>query len=127
MSRWSKVAVSGLLGVALAVSASACVGPPAPDSAVCADLIQRLCRVPSCDEVETTLGVSGDCARTLLANTGCGSDAFRFTTPSRDRVLACRGPLLSEGDGATDVATCSDAEQTLSCQDLAAFLRGENP
>lgn len=104
-----------------------CAGPAAPDAAVCQDLIHRLCAAPRCASVETQLAVSDDCEDALLARTGCGDPAFVFTSPSRERILSCREPLVREGNGVDDKPTCAEVDQTLSCADVEAFLNGEAP
>ena len=113
-----------LLGL---LALAACSGPDAPDAAVCEDMIHRLCHAPLCPNVATTFNVSADCDATLLARSGCGAPGFQFTTPSRQRVLDCRAPLLRNGDGTNDVASCSDIDDTLACQDVVSLLNGGAP
>lgn len=114
--------------IALGVLALAgCVGPAAPDAVLCQDVIHRLCLSPRCAVVDDQLSVGDDCNADLLARTGCGDLNFRFTTPSRDRVLACRDPLVSDGDHTNDKPTCAQVEETLSCADLEDFLNGSTP
>jgi hypothetical protein len=103
---------------------AACSGPEAPDAALCRDVIHRICRPALCSVVTDKLGVGNDCEATLTGRTGCDVDTFAFTTPSRARVLDCRDPLLRNGDGVDDVASCQDIADTLSCADLVTFLGG---
>ncbi len=74
----------------------ACSGPPAPDAALCQDVISRVCLARTCAGVSEQLALgNNDCQGLLLQRTGCGDDAFAFTEPSRERVLSCRQPLVS--------------------------------
>lgn len=107
---------------------AACAGPPAPDAALCADYIQRLCAAPVCEAVTRELAVTADCEATLLANTRCDDPAFAFSSPSRERVLECRMPLLREGDTRGQHPACEDVSESLTaCPDLVRFLNGEAP
>lgn len=118
------------LGTAL-VLALACTGPSANDDAVCRDMIHRLCFLPLCSDVTTRLNLpttdsSDDCEATLLQRTGCGNDAFTFTTPTRSRVLNCRVTLLREGDDIDTAPTCDDDfDFFTNCSDLTDFLNGD--
>ena len=110
--------------LALVALLLACAGPDAPDSAVCQDAIHRICHKPRCSVVDQTLAVGDDCEATLLALTGCGAADFSFTTPSRDRVLGCREPLLRNGDGVNDFPSCQDVSDAFACQDVVTFFGG---
>lgn len=104
----------------------ACVGPEAPDAAVCADYIQRLCTEPICREVPARIGFSGDCASALLSATRCADPAFTFSAPSRERFLQCRAPLLRAGNEVGVRPSCEDVSHSLTqCPDMVTFLRGE--
>jgi hypothetical protein len=113
----------------LVLAASACVGPPAPDAAVCRDMIHRICIPPKCSST-AALGLdagsgNASCEATLQARTGCDSDDFAFTTPSRDRVLECRVPLLHAGKDPEQHPDCLDVDQLITeCQDVTRFLQG---
>lgn len=116
MTRW----LLGLLFV------SSCVGPEAPDVALCRDVVTRLCLGPVCEAVTERLGVSPErCEPTLLQRTGCGADSFAFTAPSRARVLECRVPLLRLGASQAVKPACQDVADFLAdCPDVAAFFGG---
>lgn len=108
--------------------ASACAGPEAPDAALCTDLIQRLCAEPVCEAVPEVLPFGGDCEVALRDRTGCDDPGFRFTQPTRARVLECRAPLLRSGSEVGQHPACADVEESLSrCPDLVGFLNGEAP
>src|SRR5262245_45438553 len=95
---------------AIAAIAAACSGPPAPDAAICRDVIHRLCRPARCAEVTATLEVGDTCEFALLARTGCQSDDFAFPDAlPRERVLECRLALLRRG---------LDPEQHPGCEDV---------
>lgn len=104
----------------------ACVGPPAPDVEVCRDLITRLCLGPVCDVTTSALHVDAStCEPSLLTKTGCDADEFSFSTPSRDRILECRQPLVRASSARLIKPGCDDVSETLStCPDLVAFLKG---
>jgi hypothetical protein len=102
-----------------------CSGPPAPDAAVCQDLIHRICLAPRCPGVDTALNVGNDCEAQLLARTGCGSDGFAFSQPTRQEVLQCRVPLLRGGNAPEQHPACRDVEEVLdTCGGLVTFLKG---
>lgn len=106
----------------------ACAGPEAPDSAVCADVIERLCAQPVCAAVTRELDLTGSCEPTLFANTGCGSEDFAFTTPTRERFLACRLPLLRAGAERGQPPACDDVDEAFGqCPDVVTFLNGGAP
>ncbi|MBL8919529.1 MAG: hypothetical protein JNJ54_11750 [Myxococcaceae bacterium] len=110
----------------LLLSCLACAGPDAPDVAVCRDLVTRLCLGPLCEPTTTKLGVEAmSCEATLLMRTGCGSDSFSFTTPTRAQVLDCRVPLLRQGASQKVKPACADvAEVFTDCPDLVRFFGG---
>jgi len=113
---WGLVAVSLLAG---------CSGPPAPDAAICQDVIHRLCLAPRCSAVESALNVSEDCEATLLSRTGCGAEDFAFTQPSREAFVSCRVPLLRKGNSPEQHPDCADVEEVLDhCDAVVAFLKG---
>ena len=111
---------------------AACSGPPAPDAVLCRDVIHRLCFGPVCGVVSTQLGVTSsqlgvtpECETKLLANTGCASDEFAFTTPTRAHFLSCRGPLV-QVSASTEVPPLCDSvgEMFSNCPDVVHFLGG---
>jgi hypothetical protein len=102
------------------------LGPPAPDTDLCRDVIGRLCLTPLCADTTRILGVTeGTCVEALTRQTRCGNDAFLFTTPSRDRLLECRAPLVKNSGLRTANPACEDVTSMLNnCPDLVAFLKG---
>lgn len=107
---------------------SACSGPPAPDAAVCQDVIFRLCQSSVCPGVSEALDAGSDCGATLTERTGCDTGDFAFTSPSRERFLDCREPLLSQGTGTERPPTCGDVLRFLTdCPDAADFFREGPP
>lgn len=106
----------------------ACSGPPAPDAALCEDVIIRMCLARSCPGVDEALAPGGDCQATVLARTGCDAQDFAFTTPSRDRVLTCRLPLVRRSTSPEKAPTCDEvAEVQSDCPDLIQFLGRSAP
>lgn len=105
-----------------------CVGPPAPDSELCRDVIARLCLEPVCVTAATRLNLPTEgCATELEARTGCASADFQFTTPSREQVLNCRLPLVRESAQRSAKPSCEYVDETIrNCPDLVLFLGG-NP
>lgn len=104
---------------------AACSGPPAPDAVLCRDLVHRVCQPPLCAVVATQLAPGDACESTLLARTGCGSDDFAFTTPSRAHFLECRAPLVRLSNSADVPPGCDNVAEALSsCPDLVTFLKG---
>jgi hypothetical protein len=102
-----------------------CVGPLATDAELCRDVVGRLCHTPMCELASSRLVVdAGTCEEVLLARTGCGADGFAFSTPSRDRVLYCRGPLVEESDARLAAPSCENVADALGCADLVSFLKG---
>ena len=103
--------------------AAACTGPPAPDAAVCDDFIHRICLAPICPNIITALSPGADCEQSLLTSSGCDAPDFTFTTPSRDRFLSCRLPLLRAGSSRDSLPNCDDVQDILNtCPDVIAFL-----
>lgn len=101
----------------------ACSGSPAPDAALCEDVIIRFCLARTCPGVDEVLAPRGDCQATVLARTGCDAQDFAFTTPSRDRVLTCRLPLVRRSTSPEKAPTCDEvAEVQSACPDLIQFL-----
>jgi hypothetical protein len=111
--------------IGLAVAVAGCTGPAAPDAAVCEDYIHRICIQPLCSVVETDLNPPSDCETALLNQTGCGNASFAFTTPSRERFLSCRLPLLRSGSSEDDPPNCDDVFDSFTdCPDVVSFLAG---
>nr|WP_217439273.1 MULTISPECIES: hypothetical protein [unclassified Myxococcus] len=107
---------------------TACSGPEAPDAAVCRDVVNRLCETSACPGVAEQLAVDTRCEATLLERTGCGSEDFTFSVPTRERVLDCRVPLIREGTTPGRTPTCGDSARFLvDCPDVTTFFRGEVP
>lgn len=103
-----------------------CVGADAPDAAVCRDVVTRLCKGPVCEGVTQRLAVDAmTCEQTLLTRTGCASDSFAFTMPTRVQFLDCRVPLLRQGSSQATKASCPDVEEVfLDCPEVVRFLGG---
>jgi len=106
-----------------------CYGPPAPDDALCQDIITRLCLGPVCTSTKAELNVTDDnCETELLQRTGCGKDGFGFTSPDRSRVLQCRKPLVRVSASTYVKAPCPDVDEMFAtCPDMTAFLNGSPP
>ena len=116
-----------LAGVLSAAAiAAGCSGPPAPDAAICQDIIHRLCLPVRCSVATFTLGVGDDCEDDLLTRTGCSEDDFTFQEPlAREPVLQCRVALVRAGLSPEQLPNCADVSDMLElCPDLTAFLRG---
>jgi hypothetical protein len=115
--------------LALSALLAGCVGPPAPDAALCRDVITRLCLGPVCPTTQSSLSLPADgCEATLLERTGCGSDEFAFTRPDRARVLECRRPLVRVSSSTFVKAPCPDVDAFFAtCPDLTTFLSGSRP
>jgi hypothetical protein len=103
-----------------------CVGPPAPDSEICRDVIARLCLDPQCPNATSRLSLPAtDCQVELETRTGCNSGDFAFTSPTRDQVLACRLPLVRESNERQAKPSCEFVDETIrNCPDLVLFLGG---
>lgn len=107
---------------------TACSGPEAPDAAVCRDVVTRLCQTSACPGVAEQLPPGLDCEATLLARTGCGAEEFTFSSPTRERVLDCREPLIRVGTTTERPPSCEDTFQfVVDCPDVMTFFRGEEP
>lgn len=112
----------------LLLSLSACVGPPAPDSELCRDVIERVCASRSgCSIAATRLDLPAeDCVATMAARTGCDVADFAFSSPSRDRVLECRLPLVRETTTRGAAPSCDFIDETFRlCPDLVTFFGGK--
>lgn len=107
----------------------ACSGPPAPDAALCQDVITRMCLVRTCPGVNEQLALgSQDCQARLEERTGCGAEDFTFSEPSRERVLRCRLPLVRRSTAPDRAPTCEEVDEVVEdCPDLVGFLRGGQP
>jgi hypothetical protein len=106
----------------------ACSGPPAPDAALCEDVIHRLCAARTCPGVNDQLALQLDCRANLAERSGCAAEEFAFTTPSRERVLACRQPLVRRGTSPEVAPTCDEVSTFLrDCPDVVQFLKGPQP
>lgn len=105
---------------------TACVGPPAPDAELCRDVIERLCAPPACSIASTRLGLPAEgCVTELVKRTGCDDPGFTFTTPSRERVLDCRLPLVRESIVRGAHPSCDYVDESFrNCPDLVNFLGG---
>ncbi len=104
------------------VVGAACVGPPAPDAALCRDVVDRLCAAPRCAPVDAQLAVDDSCVATLLSRTHCDADDFVFDVPNRRRWLDCRSVLVRSSVTAQH-PDCSDVAQFFStCTDATSFL-----
>jgi hypothetical protein len=103
---------------------TACSGPPAPDAAVCQDVVNRLCQTAACPGVGEQLAPGLDCEFTLLERTGCRAEDFTFAEPSRERVLDCRELLLTDATSMMSPPSCGDTLRFFNqCQDVAGFFR----
>lgn len=105
---------------------ASCAGQPAPDSELCRDLAERVCSMPPCGSATLQLNLpTDDCVNTVVVRAGCADPAFAFTTPSRERILDCRLPLVRESDARGAHPRCEYVDEALrNCPDLATFLRG---
>ncbi len=104
----------------------ACAGPPAPDAALCQDVITRLCLARSCTGLNEQLALgNNDCQPTLLQRTGCGAEDFAFSAPTRERFLSCRMPLVRRDTDPSKAPTCEEVGTLVSdCPDVIQFLGG---
>jgi len=108
-----------------AVLGCACSGPPAPDAALCEDVVIRLCLARTCPGVNEALAPGDACQDSLLERTGCGEEDFSFREPSRERVLSCRQPMVRRSTSQDVAPTCAEvAEVQRNCPDLMDFLGG---
>lgn len=115
------------LGLFFVSSFLGCEGPPAPDSALCRDVIERVC-IAQCAAATLQLNLPAmECETELLRRTGCDSPLFEFTTPDRSRVLECRLPLVRNSVDRFAPPPCDYVDETIRiCPDVARFLGG-NP
>lgn len=106
---------------------TACVGPPAPDAELCRDVIGRLCAARTCSTVEARLTPPEvGCELELERRSGCDDPSFQFTSPSRERVLECRLPLVRESDNRAATPSCEFVDESLRvCPDLVSLLGGK--
>jgi hypothetical protein len=107
----------------------ACTGPEAPDDALCQDVITRMCLARTCGGVNEALGLGNeDCQVSLQGRTGCWSQDFSFSEPSRERILHCRLPLVRQSTDPGRAPACEDVAQVMStCPDVIDFLGGRLP
>lgn len=104
-----------------------CLGPEAPDPAVCRDVIHRICIAPVCDPQVPPLFTppTSNCEPTLLMKSGCGSEDFVFTSPTRERFLSCRLPLLRTSGNPEAHPDCLEVAETFDrCPDVVRMLQG---
>jgi hypothetical protein len=102
-----------------------CQGPDAPDAAVCRDYIHRLCAPTVCAQVMPLITAATSCETTLQTGSGCITDDFVFTTPTRARFLTCRLPLLRAGENSEAHPNCDDiAESFDRCPDVVRMIQG---
>ncbi len=105
-----------------------CVGPEAPDAAVCQDIIHRLCLPPRCQAVDDAFRAGDACEEALLARSGCANPDFTFTAVTRARALDCRLPLVREGAARELAPGCLVVEEVVdTCPDLVQLLNGAGP
>ncbi|HEX8705100.1 MAG TPA: hypothetical protein VF815_40085 [Myxococcaceae bacterium] len=104
----------------------ACSGPPAPDAALCQDVVSRMCLARTCAGVSEALVLgNNDCQTLLLQRTGCGDEAFAFSEPSRERFLSCREPLVKRSTDPGKAPTCEEVTTVVEdCPDVVDFLGG---
>jgi len=109
----------------LVLMLAGCDGPEAPDPAVCRDYIHRVCISPVCAQVATLFTPGTNCETTLQTNSGCLTDAFVFTTPTRNRFLSCRLALLRAGENVEIHPNCEDVAESFDrCPDVVRMLQG---
>lgn len=104
----------------------ACSGPPAPDAALCQDVVTRLCQARACPGLNEQLALgTQDCQATLLQRTSCGVEEFAFSEPSRERFLFCRQPLVKRSTDPGKAPTCEEVATVVrDCPDVVDFLGG---
>lgn len=111
--------------------ALACQGQSAPDAALCDDLVNRLCAEPVCQVVTERLKPSSSCVEDLGGRAGCASADFAWGengTPTRERILDCRLPLIRSGDSVTSAPSCEQVEESFDrCPDLERLFDGGTP
>lgn len=110
----------------LAAALCACSGPPAPDAALCRDVVSRLCLGPICSAVDVKLAPQDSCAADLTARAGCDDDELTLAAPlDRNRFLECRIPLLRNGTSQLAHPGCDNVAEALgACPDLVRFFGG---
>lgn len=110
---------------------TACHGPAADDSAVCQDVIVRLCSNPRCEVVTQSLNVTNACIDELQVRTGCANVDFAFGengAPTRERFLECRVPIIRAGDSKQTAPLCDDVSEAFDrCDDMVRFFKGAQP
>ena len=107
---------------------AACLGSPAPDVALCRDVIHRLCHAPRCAVADAAFAYGDSCEESLLTRSGCAAEDFTFAVPSRARVLECRLPLVRAGSEVDQKPSCDDVTEVIErCDDLVGFLNGGKP
>lgn len=111
----------------MAVVAIGCEGPPAPDGAVCRDLIHRVCLPPVCSSVTGLFPTGASCEQTLQQKSGCATDDFEFakSTVTRDRFLTCRLSVLRASANVEAHPDCQDVTEAFNfCPDVVRMLQG---
>ncbi len=104
---------------------SSCLGQDAADAAICRDFIHRVCLAPVCSPVTTVVGPGLPCETTLLARTGCASEEFAFKSPSRDKFLGCRLPLLRTSENREGHPGCENVTESFDrCPEVVRMLQG---
>ncbi len=102
-----------------------CAGPPAPDGAVCRDVIHRLCLTPVCAQVQGLIPTGQACEQHLQTKSGCITDEFEFTSPTRDKFLRCRLTLLRASENVEAHPACEDVVDFFdTCPDVVRLLQG---
>ncbi|HLL06507.1 MAG TPA: hypothetical protein VK539_38405 [Myxococcaceae bacterium] len=104
----------------------ACSGPPAPDAALCQDVVTRLCQARTCAGLNEQLSLgTQECQATLLQRTSCAEEEFAFSEPSRERFLSCRQPLVKRSTDPGKAPTCEEVAAVVrDCPDVIDFLGG---
>ena len=104
---------------------TACLGPPAPDPAICRDYLHRLCIKDVCAQVAPLFASGTSCETQLQTRTGCDSEEFVFSSPTRERFLSCRLPLLRAGQDPQTHPSCDDVAESFDrCPDVVRMLQG---
>ncbi len=102
-----------------------CQGPEAPDPALCRDYIHRVCIAPVCAPVVPLFTAGTSCEATLQTKSGCISDSFVFTTPTRGRFLTARLGLLSSGENSETHPNCDDVADAFErYPDVVRMIQG---
>jgi len=101
----------------------ACQGPEATDVALCRDYVHRICLPDICPAVVPIFTAGTDCETDLLAKSGCSSDNFTFSTPSRDTFLNCRLAVIRAGDNVEQHPDCDDVSESFTtCPQVEAMF-----